>query len=447
MRLLRWFYPGLGVKRWLLLAIFGAILLANGASRWLTAEGMHLQINEIVDAILDDFMPLAALPYLFMGLGAICVFFGIRQWMRAIVQAVTPENKDRIVDVLLNQRLRRGYKIVAIGGGTGLSTLLRGLKRYTVNLTAVVTVADDGGSSGRLQKELGILPPGDIRNCLVALADDEAMVTDLFRYRFSEGEGLLGHSFGNLFLAAMTGITGNFDRAIKESSRVLNIKGRVLPSTLETISLRATLEDGSEVRGETNISTSRAPIVDLALEPSDAAPLDETLEAIEQADAIVLGPGSLYTSILPNLLVDRIAQAVARAQAPKIYVCNVMTQPGETDDYTASRHVAELLRHAHARVCDYTIVNLEPPRRLLETYAEGGQVPVEPDRDAIESLGVRVVGARVISETDTVRHDPQKLAEAVLQLIDEIVAERSSFVRMTASPAVLPPLKEAPPVG
>ena len=447
LHLLRWLYPGLGVKRWLLIAIFGAILLANGASRWLTAEGMHLQINELIDNFLDDFMPLSALPYLFMGLGAFCVVFGIRQWMRAIVQAVTPENKDRIVDALHDMRLRRGYKIVAIGGGTGLSTLLRGLKRYTTNLTAVVTVADDGGSSGRLQKELGILPPGDIRNCLVALADDEALVTDLFRYRFAEGEGLLGHSFGNLFLAAMTGITGNFDRAIKESSRVLNIKGRVLPSTLETISLRATLEDGSDIRGETNISKSPLPIVRLALEPADAAPLRETLDAIDEADAIILGPGSLYTSILPNLLVDGIARAIADAPAPKIYVCNVMTQPGETDGYTASKHVAALLEHAHARVSDFAIVNLEPPRRLLETYKEGGQVPVEPDREAVEALGVRVVDARVISETDTVRHDPQKLAEAVLKLIDECIAERSSFVRLTTGPATPATLKEAPPVA
>jgi len=447
LRLLRWFYPGLGVKRWLVVAIFGAILLVNGASRWLTAEGMHLQINQIVDDFVDDFMPLSALPYLFMGLGAIFVFFGIRQWMRAIVQAVTPENKDRIVDALLDMRLRRGYKIVAIGGGTGLSTLLRGLKRYTTNLTAVVTVADDGGSSGRLQKELGILPPGDIRNCLVALADDEAMVTDLFRYRFSEGEGLLGHSFGNLFLAAMTGITGNFDRAIKESSRVLNIKGRVLPATLETVGLRATLADGSEARGETNISKSSASIVRLSLEPERVAPLQETLAAIDEADAIVLGPGSLYTSILPNLLVDRIAQAVAHAHAPKIYVCNVMTQPGETDNYTASMHVAALLEHAQARVCEFAIVNLEPPRRLLETYKVGGQVPVEPDREAVEALGVRVVGAGVISETDTVRHDPQRLAEAVLKLIDEHIAQRSSFVRLTSAPAAAVPLKEAPPVA
>ena len=437
-RFARWLYPGLGVKRWLVLAIFGAILAVNGAQRWFTAEGAHFEINQIVDVFFDDFMPLTVLPYLFMGLGALCVFFGIRQWMRAIVQAVTPENRDRLVDVLMDMRLRRGYKIVAIGGGTGLSTLLRGLKRSTSNLTAVVTVTDDGGSSGRLQKELGILPPGDIRNCLVALADDEAMVTDLFRYRFSEGEGLLGHSFGNLFLAAMTGITGNFDRAIKESSRVLNIKGRVLPATLETVKLRATLENGSHVYGETEISRSALPIRDIELEPRHAAPLPEVLEAIEEADAIILGPGSLYTSILPNLLVDGVAAAIARASAPKIYICNVMTQPGETDDFTASKHVNVLQAHAGARICDSVIINLEPPERLLETYAEGGQRPVEPDREAVEELGVRVVGARVISETVTVRHDPGKLAEVVLKLIDDGVADRSSFVRLASATPVGP---------
>lgn len=436
--LARWLYPGLGVKRWLVVAIFGAILFVNGASRWLTAEGAHFQINQIVDDFFDDFMPLSVLPYLFMVLGALCVFFGIRQWMRSIVHVVTPENKDRLVDVLMDMRLRRGYKIVAIGGGTGLSTLLRGLKRSTSNLTAVVTVTDDGGSSGRLQKELGILPPGDIRNCLVALADDEAMVTDLFRYRFSEGEGLLGHSFGNLFLAAMTGITGNFDRAIKESSRVLNIKGRVLPATLETVRLRATLEDGTELHGETEISKSTQPISDIALEPRHAAPLPEVLEAIAEADAIILGPGSLYTSILPNLLVDGVAAAIARSAAPKIYICNVMTQPGETDDFSASKHVSVLQAHAGDRVCDSVIVNLEPPQRLLETYAEGGQMPVEPDREAVEELGVRVVGAGVISETVTVRHDPQKLAEVVLKLIDDGVAERSSFVRLAPTVPLTP---------
>ena len=439
LRYARWLYPGLGVKRWLIVALLGALLLSDGITRWLTAEGAHFEVNQLIDDMFDQLMPLSLLSYLFMIVGAVAVVVGIRQWMRSIVLAIAPRTKPDLVDALMSRRLRGGYKIVAIGGGTGLSTLLRGLKRYTTNLTAVVTVTDDGGSSGRLQKELGILPPGDIRNCLVALADDEALVTDLFRYRFSEGEGLTGHSFGNLFLAAMTGITGNFDRAVKESSRVLNVKGRVLPSTLDNVRLRATLVDGTVIDGETNITRSHAPIAKLELEPAGAAPLDEVVEAIRDADAIVLGPGSLYTSILPNFLVQGIAREVAQASGARIYICNVMTQPGETDTFTASQHVERLLYEAGARVCDFVVVNEEPPRRLLDVYAEEGQAPVQPDRSAIESLGVRAVGASVISETDTVRHDPTKLAEVVLKLIDECVAERSSFVKLPLPPA---PAKE-----
>jgi uncharacterized cofD-like protein len=430
---LRWFYPGLGVKRWLLLAILGCALVVNGVTRWFVAEGAHLPLNEMVDGVMADFgVPLPSLPYAFAILGGIFIFFGIRQWMRAIVVAVAPTSKDNIVDALLDRRLRGGYKVVAIGGGTGLSTLLRGLKRSTTNLTAVVTVTDDGGSSGRLQKELGILPPGDIRNCLVALADDEALVTDLFQYRFREGEGLTGHSFGNLFLAAMTSVTGNFDLAVKESSRVLNIKGRVLPATLDSVRLRATLVDGTVVSGETNISRSHEPIARLSLEPGRAQPLGEVLEAIRDADAIVLGPGSLYTSVLPNFLVEGIARAVADSGALKVYICNVMTQPGETDAFSASAHVRALLEQGGKKLVDTVIVNEEPPRRLLEAYADEGQVPVEPDRKAIEAMGIRVVGANVISETRNVRHDSHRLAEVVLRLIDEHVAQRSSFVRLSA---------------
>jgi uncharacterized cofD-like protein len=433
LRFVRWFTPGLGVKRWLLLSIVGCVFFVNGVTRWFVAEGASLPFNEYVDSAFADLgVPLGVLSYGFAFAGAICIFFGIRQWMRAIVVAISPKSKNDIVGALLDRRLRGGYKIVAVGGGTGLSTLLRGLKRSTTNLTAVVTVSDDGGSSGRLQKELGILPPGDIRNCLVALADDEALVTDLFQYRFAEGQGLSGHSFGNLFLAAMTGITGNFDKAVKESSRVLNIKGRVLPATLDTVRLCATLVDGSFVRGETNISSSHGPIARLSLEPAGAQPLDEVLRAIADADAIVLGPGSLYTSILPNFLVDGIARAVAASPGLKIYICNVMTQPGETDAFTASKHVRVLLEQTGERVCDTVVVNEEPPRRLLDAYAEEGQIPVTPDRTALESLGVRVVGAAVISETDTVRHDPARLADVVLKLVDEHVAQRSSFVRLSA---------------
>jgi uncharacterized cofD-like protein len=362
-------------------------------------------------------------------LGIALIFFGIRQWLMAILRASASGGKENIIDTLMEMRLQQGYKVVAVGGGTGLSTLLRGLKRKTSNLTAVVTVSDDGGSSGRLQKELGVLPPGDVRNCLVALADDEAMVTDLFKYRFSEGEGLSGHSFGNLFLAAMSGITGNFDRAIKESSRVLNIKGRVLPSTLGIVRLCARLEDGSVVEGESNISMSGQRIKEVFFDPPYAAPLAEVIAAIAEADAIVLGPGSLFTSIVPNLLVDRIAHAIATSPAVKIYVCNVMTQPGETDGMTASDHVKALMENAGAKICDYAIVNDEPPSKLREAYAKEGQKPVTADVDRIRELAVTPVRAQMISETVNVRHDPDKLGEQVLGVIDRAVAHRASYVK------------------
>ena len=433
--LIRWLLPGLGVKRWLIVALFGAILLVNGVSRWLTEEGSNFQVNEFVDTVVSDFVNPGYLSFIFMAIGVILVGLGIWRWLNSIVTAMIPFGKERMIDALYATRLKSGYKIVTIGGGTGLSTMLRGLKRHTSNLTAVVTVSDDGGSSGRLQKELGVLPPGDIRNCLVALADDEALVTDLFRYRFSEGEGLSGHSFGNLFLAAMTGITGNFDQAIKVSSRVLNVKGRVLPATLATARLCATLVDGTVIEGESNISRSTKAIADVFLDPPFAAPLQEVIDAIRDADAIVLGPGSLYTSIMPNLLVDRIAREVEAANAVKIYVCNVMTQPGETDSFTASAHVKTLLDRANARVCDVVVVNDQLPRKLRDMYAEEGQLPVEVDTAAIEQLGVRVVRAAVISETQNVRHDSEKLAAVVIGIIDEAVAARASFVKFRSSPS------------
>jgi len=433
---MRWLMPGLGVKRWLLLGLLGAVLFVNGLSRWLTDEGANFQINEFVDSLVSDFIAPANLSYIFMGVGLALVAFGIWRWLKSIVSALSPNSPNRMIDALLETRLRHGYKIVTIGGGTGLSTLLRGLKKYTTNLTAVVTVSDDGGSSGRLQKELGVLPPGDIRNCLVALADDEALVTDLFRYRFTEGDGLTGHSFGNLFLAAMTGITGNFDEAIKVSSRVLNIKGRVLPATLAVSQLRATLTDGTTVDGESNISRSRVPIAQVYLDPPGAQPLQEVIDAIRDADAIVLGPGSLYTSIMANLLVERIAREIELSSAVKIYVCNVMTQPGETDGYTASRHVEMLIRNARAHVCDVVIVNDELPRKLREAYAEEGQLPVEIDGERLRELGMKTVRASVMSETQTVRHDPERLAAVVIGVIDDQIANRASYVKFKPAPDV-----------
>ena len=305
---LQWFLPGLGVKRWVLLTAIGLAFVFDAIARWFVAEGSGVHVNEILDGIVDDYFAPAYLTDILALLGISLTFLGVRMWLRSVVRVAAVRGPQGLYNALAGFRLQQGYKIVAIGGGTGLSTLLRGLKRRTSNLTAVVTVSDDGGSSGRLQKELGVLPPGDIRNCLVALADNEALVTELFGYRFTEGEGLTGHSFGNLFLAAMTGITGNFDTAIKESSRVLNIVGRVLPATLGVVRLCAELDDGTIVKGESSISLAQRPIARVFFEPERAEPLDEVIAAIRDADAIVLGPGSLYTSILPNLLISGIAR-------------------------------------------------------------------------------------------------------------------------------------------
>ena len=299
--------------------------------------------------------------------------------------------------------------------------MLRGLKRYTSNLTAIVTVTDDGGSSGRLRTELGVLPPGDIRNCLVALADSESMMTDLFQYRFHEGDGLSGHSFGNLFIAAMCGIAGDFDRAIKESSRVLAIKGRVLPATLANVSLEAELEDGSIVRGESSISRSTARIKAVRLVPAECKGLPEAIDAIKSADAIILGPGSLYTSVMPNLLVPGIAEAIERSRAMKIYVCNIMTQPGETDGMSASEHVRALVSATKLRLMDYALVNVEQPHRLLRAYEKTHAFAVAPDFDVIASLGVTPVPGKFLSETEVLRHDPERVGSAIVKLINEVL--------------------------
>jgi len=313
--------------------------------------------------------------------------------------------------------LSRRLRVVALGGGTGLSTLLRGLKEYTSRITAVVAVTDEGGSSGRLRKEMGVLPPGDIRDCLVALADAEPLMKELFDYRFN-GEGpLAGHSFGNLFIAAMSEITGDFELAIKESSKVLVVRGHVLPSTLDNCTLGAVLEDGTVVMGETSISSSSYAIRKVFLEPRACAPLPETLHAIENADVIVLGPGSLYTSVMPNLLVEGIAESIALSDAVKVYVCNVMTQPGETDGYTAQQHLAAIYDHVGADVVDAIIVNNSPiSEEVLDKYCREGSSPVSWDREALEHMGVRVMDAPVISRTNLARHDPAALSEEIMAL-------------------------------
>jgi uncharacterized cofD-like protein len=315
-----------------------------------------------------------------------------------------------------------------MGGGTGLSTMLRGLKQFTSNLTAVVTVTDDGGSSGRLQRELGMLPPGDIRNCLVALADAEPLMQELFQYRFSAGgEALRGHSFGNLLIAAMLNITGDFEEAVRQTSRVLAIRGRVLPSTLSHVHLQAELADGSFVNGETNISQAAQAVHRMLLSNPGAVPLDETLAALRTADAIVIGPGSVYTSVIPNFLVRGVAEAVtASPAAVKIYVCNVMTQPGETTGFAASDHVRAIEEQAGRKVFDYVLVNTErPSEELLRRYASAGADWVRPDVDRIRAMGYRPITGNFISQTQVVRHDSDALAQAILKLLSQ--RERSFF--------------------
>lgn len=311
----------------------------------------------------------------------------------------------------------KGPKVVVIGGGTGLGTILRGLKEITPYLTAIVTVADDGGSSGRLRREFGILPPGDIRNCLVAMADIEPLMEKLFQYRFTGSSNLAGHNFGNLFLTAMTEITGDFEVAIKESSKVLAVRGQVLPATTENVILKAELIDGRIVSGESEIPKAKTPIKRVFLEPSHCKPVTEAVTALKEADIIILGPGSLYTSVIPNLLVADIAEAARSSKAVKVYVCNAMTQAGETDNYSASQHLKAIIEHAGPGLVDIAIVNTETiSADILKRYAEEGAKPVRVDLDAIASLGITPLTAQIITKSNYIRHDAAKLAKIILGL-------------------------------
>ncbi len=337
------------------------------------------------------------------------------------------------VSLLDRSALQSPLRIVAIGGGTGLSTLLSGLKKHVlgaqelpapgrpnIDITAVVTVTDDGGSSGRLRRDFDILPPGDIRNCMTALSEDTDLLSHLFRYRFASGRGLKGHSFGNLFLTAMHQITGDFAQAVKLSSEILAIRGRIYPATSANVSLEATLEDDTTVRGESKISKSRQPIRSICLRPADCEPLPETLEAIKKADLITLGPGSLYTSVIPNLLVNGIAEAIEKSPALKVYFVNLMWQPGETINLAASHHVLALNRHAGRNIIDCVVLNSQSiPQDLRKRYARAHVKPVENDFKVLADLGIKVVTADLVENTEItkrVRHSSASLAEIVVDL-------------------------------
>lgn len=347
---------------------------------------------------------------------------GIRRGIQNFVQTIDPSYKEgRVGDIYFRRQQRaQGPRVVAMGGGTGLSTLLRGLKSHTSNITAIVTVTDDGGSSGRLIRDKGMIPPGDIRNCLVALADAEKSMTDLFQHRFKGDSGSIsGHSMGNLLIAALVDqAKGDFEKAIEIASDVLAIRGRVVPSTLAHVRLRAILEDGTEVSGETAIVQMGRRIKRLFLDPEECDPTKEALEAIRAADLVVIGPGSVFTSVIPNLLVPGILTALRETKAQTVYICNVMTQPGESDSFTASEHVQAILSNVPEKPFEYALVNSAlPTAESLSKYAEYGQQFVEPDVDRIRSIGIRPISGNLMSETDVVRHDPVKLAERLMNLL------------------------------
>jgi len=319
-------------------------------------------------------------------------------------------------------------RVVAMGGGSGLSALLQGLKEYArpgqpsppVDITAVVTVTDDGGSSGRLRRDFDVLPPGDIRNCMVALSEDSALLSRMFQYRFQSGRGLKGHSFGNLFLTALTHVMGDFPEAVRASSEVLKIAGRIYPSTAANVALEATLVNGAKVVGETNISRSRHRIQRVRLIPRKAPPLAATLSAIANADVITFGPGSLFTSVIPNLLVDGIPEAVRASHAVKAYFVNLMWQPGETTEFRASDHIRAVERHAGGKFLDYAVINVRPiPKAVKKRYERQSAMPVENDIDAIFKMGLKVMAGNLVRRADKIRHDPAATAAVVIKLGQE----------------------------
>lgn len=418
---LKWLYPNLGVKRYFLLAVFGIFLVASGfavMSYGETLGFLETQFREIIYMVTGrataSVVPVGAGISI---IGLIVVYFGFKKMLKSIISVLLPGNEDRIVDVIFSRRqLKRGPRIVVVGGGTGLSTLLRGLKKYTCNLTAIVTVADDGGSSGRLRKELGILPPGDIRNCLEALAEKEEAMHDLFSYRFESG-ALEGHSLGNLFLAGLAGRFGDFQKGIEHIGKVFALRGVVYPSTLAQVTLEAFFEDGRSIHGETAIRTTPGKIKRLTVSPSDCEPLPEALKALAEADLIVLGPGSLYTSVLPNLLVSGLREQIKSADAPCIYVCNIMTEAGETDDFTVADHLQVIREHCGKDLVDAVLAAKEIiPSNILERYKEENAVPVRGDAAAVAELGVQYFENSFYTGGEVVRHNSDKLAKELLRL-------------------------------
>ena len=407
--------PGIKIKRWIFLGFIGMVLSVVGFIEIFSQVGESIAFKVL---------------YLFLSLiGLLIMYIALSEFIKSFIALVNNEKikitiTDKNIEDLVDEKRVHvgGPKIVVIGGGTGLSTMLRGLKLYTNNITAIVTVGDDGGGSGKLRADLGMLPPGDIRNCILALADTEPIMEDLLQYRFTEGT-LKGQSFGNLFLAAMDGISDNFEAAVQKMSSVLAVTGKVLPVTLDDMKLIAELENGNIVEGESiipdEVIKQKSKIKNLKIEPEKAKPLLDALMAISEADAIVMGPGSLYTSIIPNLLVEDIAECINKSDAIKIYISNVMTQPGETDDFTVSDHIKTLMKYSGKNSVEYVIANNGTiPKDIEERYLSEGSKLVELDYDNIKDLGVKVVETDLVKITKGyVKHDSEYLAQVLMTTV------------------------------
>ena len=401
-KIIKWFYPGLRIKRWVILLVSSFFLVIFSSIRF----------------FLDTYFLLKLLDTILFVFSFIGFIGGMKSLIESFLDVIYSDKDKELIDVIYEKRfLAKGPKIVAIGGGTGLSTILEGLKEYTSNITAIVAVADEGGSSGRLREEFGILPPGDIRNCLVSLAEAPQLMRDLFQYRFQEGDGIKGHSFGNLFITAMTQVTGSFKDAIKESSIVLAIRGKALPSSLDSIRLKAEYSDGTVKEGEDKIPDEERSIKKVSLVPSDAKPNPEVIEAIREAEIIILGPGSLFTSILPNLLIEEVRSEIIKREVMKLYLCNVMTQHGETDGFTAFDHLNTIISHTKKNIVNCCLVNSGRLKySLLVKYAQEKSFPVLFDRERIKKLGISIFEADIVSKDNYLRHDSKKASREIMNI-------------------------------
>ena len=427
LRILSWLLPGLVIKRWMITSGIGVITSLLGIAIWTNLRPLYWLI-EIFFGVMNSItriIPVSLLGPIVLLVGIILIGVGQNRSINSIQKALVPQKDTFLVDALrVKSKLSKGPNIVAIGGGTGLSTLLKGLKNYSSNISAIVTVTDDGGSSGVLRKQLGVQPPGDIRNCLAALSNEEPMLTRLFQYRFSRGDGLEGHTFGNLFLSALTTITGSLEKAVQASSKVLSVQGQVIPATGIDVMLWAELESGEKIFGESLISKSIKPINRIGCIPENPPALPAALESIREADLIVLGPGSLFTSLLPNLLVPEIVEALLKNKSPKIYISNLMTQPGETDGLDVFQHVKSIERQllnfgVNTRIFNSILSQGEFERSsLIDYYRSRGAEPVICNKGRLISDGYDVLQAPLYSKkiTPTLRHDSRRLARAVIAM-------------------------------